>query len=142
MRPRSVKGWEKMRMRQYAASLLGLLIVGGLPLDIFAQEEAAPSPQIEAGQDVIDQILRALYQLPQELGRLVTGLLQQALPNLGIPSSVEGAIGFLGVITLLLVIARFLKRPLWAAIGAGWFLVVLRMVKAVLYVTQCLLTRS
>jgi len=119
-------------MRKCMALLLGLMMIVGLPLSIFAQGEVAPSPQVKSDQDVVDRVLHALSRLPQELGELVTRSLHKFFPDLVIPSSIDGAAGLLGVVTLLLVMARFLKRSLWMVIGAGWFLIILRIVKVIL----------
>lgn len=94
-----------------------------------AQEESEQLPEVGAPtREVIDQVLEFLYTAAHWIGKAIADVLQSLLPSLTVPPTLVDSIGFLALITVLLLIMKVAERVAWIVISIGWLLIVVRLV--------------
>lgn len=90
------------------------------------QGSEMPTPPLPP-EDYLNQLLSFLYTFAHWIGQMVVNLLDNFL-NLSNPSALIDPIGFLALITGLLIVAEVAKRIAWLILVAGWVLIVLKVV--------------
>jgi hypothetical protein len=71
--------------------------------------------------------LEAIKALLQSVGSAIFGLIQRILPQARLPADLVDPVGFLTVLTILVLLAGVARRIAWAVVGIGWALIVLRI---------------
>jgi len=90
------------------------------------QGSQIPTPPLPS-EDYLNQLLSFLYTFAHWVGQMVVNLLDNFL-NLGNPAALIDPIGFLTLITGLLIVAEIAKRIAWLILVVGWVLIVLKVV--------------
>jgi len=79
----------------------------------------------------LDQLLSFFYTVAHWAGGVIVGLLDSLLP-LQTPQQLTDPIGFLALITVVLVVAEVAKKLAWLVVVAGWALIAVRVAMEVL----------
>ncbi len=74
----------------------------------------------------LDQLLAFVYTFAHWLGSLIVALVQQILP-LETPEKLIDPIGYLVLLTILLVVAEVAKKVVWGVVVVGWLLIAVRV---------------
>jgi hypothetical protein len=92
-----------------------------------------PSPPVPPGSPPVppegwlDQFLAFVYTFAHWIGGLTVNLLQQLLP-LQEPEKLVDPIGYLVLLTVLLIVAEVAKKIAWLVVVIGWLLIIVRIV--------------
>jgi hypothetical protein len=79
-------------------------------------------------QDVLTQIMAFAYSAAHYLGTWIVALIQKILPMAKQLASLADPIGYLAILTIVVVITITVKKVAVIILIAGWGLIVLRIV--------------
>ena len=104
--------------------------LGLMPVVLAGQVLASPMGQeglAQGGDDLFKRVMDALSALAHRIGQAVVELLRMAFPGLSVPEGLVDWIGFLTLLTALLVLVEVTKRLVWYLVVAGWLIVLIRL---------------
>ncbi len=99
--------------------------------------QAAPAaPAIPGAPPVppegwLDQLLAFIYTLAHWLGGLIVQLVEEIVP-LQTPGQLIDPIGYLTLLTVLLLVAQIAKKLVWGIVVVGWILIGIRIALEIL----------
>lgn len=79
----------------------------------------------------LDQLLAFIYTTAHWVGGLIVGLVENVVP-LQTPEKLIDPIGYLALLTVLLIVAEVAKKVVWGVVVVGWVLIGVRVVLEVL----------
>lgn len=91
----------------------------------------APGPPPVPPEGWIEQLLTFFYTLAHWVGGLIVKLVEEIVP-LQTPSQLIDPIGFLTLLTVLLLVAQIAKKLVWGIVVVGWILIGIRIALEIL----------
>lgn len=88
------------------------------------------SVSFEPYKAVLIRIAEFLYAIAHGIGNVVVGLLHVIVPVVKVPQDLTDLIGVMVIATALAVMAEVVRKLTWFVLAAGWLLVALRIVLA------------
>jgi hypothetical protein len=79
----------------------------------------------------LDQLLAFIYTLAHWLGDLIVGQVSTIVP-LRTPEQLIDPIGYLILLTVLLLVAQIAKKLVWGVVVVGWVLIAIRILLEIL----------
>jgi hypothetical protein len=79
----------------------------------------------------LDQFLAFMYTLAHWVGDLIVGQVNNIVP-LQTPGQLVDPIGYLTLLTVLLLISQIAKKLVWGVVVVGWVLIAIRIVLEIL----------
>lgn len=79
----------------------------------------------------VDQLLAFIYTFAHWLGGLIVKLVEEIVP-LQTPGQLVDPIGYLALLTILLLVAQIAKKLVWGIVVVGWILIGIRIVLEIL----------
>ena len=74
----------------------------------------------------LDQFLAFIYTIAHWAGGLIVGLVEDIIP-LQTPANLVDPIGYLALLTVLLIVAEVAKKVVWGVVVIGWILIGVRV---------------
>jgi hypothetical protein len=74
----------------------------------------------------LDQFLAFIYTIAHWAGGLIVGLVEDIIP-LQTPANLVDPIGYLALLTVLLIVAEVAKKVVWGVVVVGWILIGVRV---------------
>ena len=90
-----------------------------------------PAPPTPPPQGLFDQLLAFVYTTAHWVGELIVKLLTQIVP-LHTPVQLIDPIGYLALLTVLLLVAEVAKKIVWIIVLVGWLLIIIRIILEVI----------
>ncbi len=90
-----------------------------------------PGPPPVPPEGWLDQLLTFIYTLAHWVGGMIVGLVEEIVP-LQTPSQLIDPIGYLTLLTVLLLVAQIAKKLVWGIVVVGWILIGIRIVLEIL----------
>jgi hypothetical protein len=78
-------------------------------------------------KEILNAVLTFLYSLAHYVGMLVVFLLGRVLPTARVPADLVDPIGYLAIITALLILVQVAKKVAWVIVVVGWVLIAIRL---------------
>ncbi len=78
------------------------------------------------GNNILVSVLEFIYTGAHWLGINIIALVARLLPNVDLQILAD-PIGYLALITILLLIAQFAKKVAWIIVAVGWGLIIIRV---------------
>jgi len=79
----------------------------------------------------LDQLLAFIYTLAHWVGDVIVGQLNNLVP-LRTPGQLVDPIGYLTLLTVLLLVAQIAKKLVWGVVVVGWVLIGIRIILEIL----------
>ncbi len=92
---------------------------------------AVPGPPPVPPEGWLDQLLTFIYTLAHWVGGLIVGLVEEIVP-LQTPGQLVDPIGYLALLTVLLLVAQIAKKLVWGIVVVGWILIGIRIALEIL----------
>ena len=83
-------------------------------------------------KDVVDVVLNYIYSIAHAIGTGIFKLVHNIFPGAEIPSNIVDAVGFLAVLTIILIIAQAAKKIAWIIVAVGWILILIKIITIVI----------
>lgn len=77
-------------------------------------------------------LLQFIYTLAHAAGSGIVNLVQRIVPQASIPVDLVDPIGFLAVLTVFVLLTGLARKIAWIIVIAGWVLIGVRVVLAIL----------
>ncbi len=90
-----------------------------------------PSPPPVPPEGWLDQFLAFIYTLAHWVGGLIVELVENIVP-LQTPEQLVDPIGYLTLLTILLLVSQIAKKVVWGVVVVGWILIGIRIVLEIL----------
>lgn len=90
-----------------------------------------PSPPPAPPEGWLDQFLAFIYTLAHWVGGLIVAMVENIVP-LQTPEQLVDPIGYLTLLTVLLLISQIAKKLVWGVVVVGWVLIGIRIVLEIL----------
>jgi hypothetical protein len=83
--------------------------------------------------EILHSILTFIYFLAHQIGLGLIKAVQSIVPSVVFPANIADPLGFLVILTLFMVLvsAEFGKKIAWIIIGAGWILLLIRILMVI-----------
>lgn len=85
-----------------------------------------PSPPPTPPEGWLDQFLAFIYTLAHWVGGVIVGLVEDIVP-LQTPAQLVDPIGYLTLLTVLLLVSEIAKKLVWGVVVVGWVLIGIRI---------------
>ncbi len=102
-----------------------------LPTSVPAVPSNLPSPPPAPPEGWVDQLLAFIYTLAHWLGGLIVSLVE-SIVLLQTPSQLVDPIGYLTLLTVLLLVSQIAKKVVWGIVVVGWVLIGIRILLEIL----------
>ena len=79
----------------------------------------------------LDQLLAFTYTLAHWIGGMIVNLVESIVP-LQTPAQLVDPIGYLTLLTILLLVAQIAKKLVWGVVVVGWVLIGIRVLLEIL----------
>ena len=79
-------------------------------------------------QDLLTHILAFLYSLAHYTGIGIVTIIKRILPMLKGLDNLVDPIGFLAIITILMILFSAMKKLAWIIVVIGWVLIIIRII--------------
>jgi hypothetical protein len=83
-------------------------------------------------KDILSALLTFLYSIAHYVGVFVVYLLGRVLPATKVPTDLVDPLGYLALLTALLILVQVAKKIAWIIVLTGWILILVRIVLSVL----------
>ena len=90
-----------------------------------------PSPPPAPPAGWLDQLLAFIYTLAHWIGEIIVSQVQNIVP-LDTPAQLVDPIGYLTLLTILLLVAQIAKKVVWGIVVVGWILIAIRILLEIL----------
>lgn len=90
-----------------------------------------PSPPPPPPAGWLDQFLAFIYTLAHWIGQGIVALVEHIVP-LQTPAQLVDPIGYLALLTLLLLVSEVAKKLVWGVVVVGWVLIGIRIALEIL----------
>lgn len=101
------------------------------PPSVPAVPSNLPSPPPAPPEGWLEQFLAFTYTLAHWVGGLIVRLVENIVP-LHTPSQLVDPIGYLTLLTVLLLVSQVAKKLVWGIVVVGWILIGIRIVLEIL----------
>lgn len=81
---------------------------------------------------MINYILTFLYSFAHTAGTWIVGILGKIVPAERIPWHLVDPVGYLAIITLLLILVEVARKVAWVVVAVAWVFLAIRLASAVL----------
>ena len=92
---------------------------------------SAPGPPPAPPEGWLEQLLAFTYTLAHWIGGLIVNLVESIVP-LQTPAQLVDPIGYLVLLTILLLVAQIAKKLVWGVVVVGWVLIGIRVLLEIL----------
>ncbi len=90
-----------------------------------------PSPPPAPPEGWLDQFLAFIYTLAHWVGGLIVAMVENIVP-LQTPGQLVDPIGYLTLLTVLLLVSQIAKKLVWGVVVVGWVLIGIRILLEIL----------
>ncbi|PON15128.1 hypothetical protein C2W62_25475 [Candidatus Entotheonella serta] len=90
-----------------------------------------PSPPPVPPEGWLDQFLAFIYTLAHWVGGVIVELVENIVP-LETPQQLVDPIGYLTLLTILLLVSQIAKKVVWGVVVVGWVLIGIRIILEIL----------
>lgn len=90
-----------------------------------------PSPPPAPPEGWLDQFLAFIYTLAQWVGGVIVELVENIVP-LETPQQLVDPIGYLTLLTILLLVSQIAKKVVWGVVVVGWVFIGIRIILEIL----------
>jgi hypothetical protein len=90
-----------------------------------------PTPPLLPPEGSLDQLLAFIYTLAHWVGGMMVHLVETIVP-LHTPEQLIDPIGYLTLLTVLLLVSEIAKKLVWGIVVVGWILIGIRIVLEIL----------
>ena len=91
----------------------------------------APGPPPTPPEGWLEQLLAFTYTLAHWIGGLIVHVVESIVP-LQTPAQLVDPIGYLALLTILLLVAQIAKKLVWYVVVVGWVLIGVRVLLEIL----------
>jgi len=113
-----------MPRRWVCIGVVGIGLVSSWALVVLPQET------VSSAQNATNMVLSYIHTAATYVGKGLVGLLN-LITNGRVSSALEEPVGYLGLITALLLVFGIIeaaRKIIWVAIGVGWILLIVRII--------------
>ncbi len=79
-------------------------------------------------KDFLSLILEFIYTIANFIGQNIVDGILVIFPNASALYQLADPIGFLAIITIILIISQIAKNVAWVIVGVGWILIFIRVI--------------
>lgn len=76
---------------------------------------------------ILHDVLTFIYYVAHQIGLGIIKVIHSIFPSLVFPGNLIDPLGFLIILTVFVILVTVAKRVAWIIIGAGWILLIIRI---------------